>query len=141
MTVKEIAQDANLPLIQASLAKKRDFDLPFKMKNKQQETTILNEIKKRGLKYTIGGRYYHILGDNNKCKAVKIVSELYKRKYSNITTIALGDSENDFPMLEAVDHGYLVQKKNGSYASKKYHKAKGIGPEGWNNVILKEMIL
>ena len=140
MTVREIAKDAGLELSQAKLAKKREFDLPFKILNKNQEKDILNDINKQGLNYTIGGRYYHLLGDNNKGKAVKILSDLFKRKYGDIITIAIGDSENDFQMLDSVNKGFLVKKKNGSYASNKYNKAKGVGPEGWNYIVQKEVL-
>jgi len=113
MSVKEIAKDADLEISQAKLAKKREFDLPFKMLNKNQEEAILLEIKKQNLNYTIGGRYYHLLGNNNKGEAVKILSDIYRRKNSDIETIAIGDSENDFQMLDAVNKGFLVKKKNG----------------------------
>ena len=140
MSAEEIAEDADLELTQAKLSKNREFDLPFKILNKSQEKDILNEIERHGLNYTIGGRYYHLLGDNNKGEAVKILSDLYRRKYGDIRTIAIGDSENDFQMLDSVNDGFLVKKKNGSYASNKYSKEMGIGPEGWNNVIQKEVL-
>jgi len=140
MSAEEIAEDANLELTQAKLAKNREFDLPFKILNKSQEKDILNEIERHGLNYTIGGRYYHLLGDNNKGEAVKIMSDLFRRKYGDIKTIAIGDSENDFQMLDSVDEGFLVKKKDGSYASNKYRKAKGVGPEGWNDIVQKEVL-
>ena len=141
MTVEEIAEDADLELFQAELAKKREFDLPFKILNKNQEKDILNDIKKNDLNYTIGGRYYHLLGKNNKGEAVKILSDLFRRKYGNIKTFAIGDSENDFQMLKVVNKGFLVKKKDGSYASNKYGKANGVGPEGWNNIVQREILI
>ena len=139
MSIEEIAEDADLDLLQAKLAKKREFDLPFKILNKKQEKDILNKISKHGLNYTVGGRYYHLLGDNNKGEAVKILSYLFRRKYGNIKTIAIGDSENDFQMLDVADRSYLVKKKDGSYASTRYRKAKGVGPEGWNDIVIGEV--
>jgi mannosyl-3-phosphoglycerate phosphatase len=70
---------------------------------------------------------------------VEILTNLFARKFGDICTIGLGDSENDFPMLEKVDRAYLVMKPNGKYASQKYENAKGIGPEGWNTTVLKEV--
>lgn len=141
MSAEEVAEDANLELSQAKLAKQREFDLPFKILNKKEKNDILTEIKKHGLNYTAGGRYYHLIGDNNKGEAIKILSYLMREKYGDISTVGIGDSENDFQMLDVVDRGYLVMKKDGSYASKKYRKANGIGPEGWKDVIEKEILL
>ena len=67
--------------------------------------------------------------------------DLYKKKYKQIETIAIGDSPNDIPMLERVDYPIVVQKHDGSYDSKikipRIIKANGIGPEGWNKAVLK----
>lgn len=139
MAAGEIADDANLSLSQAKLAMKREYDLPFKILNDEQERDIIDELKKRGLKITKGGRYYHLMGDNDKGEAVKILSELMERKFGEIYTIGIGDSENDFPMLEVVDSPYIVMKKDGSYSSSDYTLAGGIGPGGWQKAIEIEM--
>ncbi len=140
MTPKELAQDSGLSLHQAKLAKTRDFDEPFILLDKEKEKALIKDVKKTGLKITKGGRYYHIMGNNDKGKAVKILLNLYKKLYSDykIVSIALGDSQNDFPMLDVVDKGYLVRKKKG-YASDKYLKAYGINGEGFTKVIKKEV--
>ena len=140
MSAEEIAVDADLELTQAELAKNREFDIPFRILNKSQKKDILNEIYKKNLNCTTGGRYYHLLGDNNKGEAVKILSDLFRQKYGDIKTIAIGDSDNDFEMLESVNEGILVKKKNGLYASNKYRNARGIGPEGWNDIVQQEVL-
>ncbi|RLI88969.1 MAG: mannosyl-3-phosphoglycerate phosphatase, partial [Candidatus Altiarchaeales archaeon] len=38
----------------------------------------LELIRAHNLNYTKGGRYYHILGDNDKGKAVGILTEIYR---------------------------------------------------------------
>ena len=83
-----------------------------------------------------GGTCYHITGKNDKGKAVRILTDLFMRKFSEIITYGLGDSENDFSMLRAVNKAYLIQKPNGSFASKEFKGIEGVGPEGWNKAIL-----
>jgi mannosyl-3-phosphoglycerate phosphatase len=140
MGVKELAEDSGLPLIQASLAKKREFSETFKVLDDKDKKNIIREVIKNGLRCITGGRYYHIL-DNDKGKAVRILSELYKKKYRKILTMGFGDSKNDFEMLDNVDRAYLVMQKNKKYASKKYKHAAGIGPKGWNKAVKKELTL
>ncbi len=139
MSVDELAKDAGLSREEARLAKRREFDSAFRILNPLHEKKILTEIKKRKLNYTIGDRYYHIMGNSDKGKAVRILSELFKREYGEIMTIGIGDSQNDFKMLDNVDNGYLVMHKNRRYSSKKYLKAGDIGPEGWNKAVKKEV--
>jgi mannosyl-3-phosphoglycerate phosphatase len=134
MTVQEVVHDAGLTIQQARLAKQREFDEPFRILDEAQQENVFEDIKKNNLKYTFGGRYNHILGN-----AVNILSRLFRKQLKEIITIGIGDSENDFKMLDVVNKPYLVMKRNKTYASRKYHRANGIGPEGWNSVILKEV--
>ncbi|MBD3252664.1 HAD-IIB family hydrolase [Candidatus Pacearchaeota archaeon] len=109
MTAEELAKDSGLSLREARLAKKREFDEAFRLENKKDEEKIIRLIRKYKLSYTRGGRYYHILGDNDKGRAVKLLSELYKEKFGKIFTIGLGDSYNDIPMLKKTKKSFLVK--------------------------------
>ncbi|MBC7363711.1 MAG: HAD-IIB family hydrolase [Candidatus Aminicenantes bacterium] len=101
---------------------------------------ILSEIKKEakryGLKIIEGGRFYHLTGNNDKGRAVRLLRKLYRLKYGRIITIGLGDSANDWPMLKAVDYPVLVARPDGSHANlpsgvKNVYKTRQPGPEGW----------
>ncbi|MFQ5721022.1 MAG: mannosyl-3-phosphoglycerate phosphatase [Candidatus Aminicenantales bacterium] len=138
MSIEEVAEDTGLSLEQAELAKQREYDEAFRLIEGEEEK-LIKFIKEKGLNYTKGGRYFHLMGNNDKGKAVRIMTELLKQKYTNLITIGLGDSENDFKMLDEVTIPYLVMRKNKSYASDKYQKARGIGPQGWNLAVKKEI--
>ncbi|MEF8879068.1 MAG: HAD-IIB family hydrolase [Candidatus Thermoplasmatota archaeon] len=138
MDVSEIVEDLGLDEKQAELARKREYDIPFRILGEDEKKDILDEIKDMELHFTSGGRYYHLTGGNDKGQAVDILSDLYKKKYGEIYTIGIGDSYNDFSMLDAVDEGYLVERKKEGYASDKYKKAGGVGPAGWKKVVFKE---
>lgn len=139
MSAEEIAQDSDLTKQQAQWAKKREFDEPFKIIDSNEEDEILKEITKMNLRYTKGGRYYHLMGLNDKGRAVTLLSDLFREKYDRTQTIGIGDSENDFAMLDRVEHSYLVEQKNGKYSSSRYNLAGGIGPKGWQKVIEIEL--
>ncbi|MDD5778041.1 MAG: HAD hydrolase family protein, partial [Candidatus Thermoplasmatota archaeon] len=140
MSPEEVAADARLPPQQARRAVQRDFDIPFKILDKEQESTVLREIERQGLRHVRGGRYHHLTGDSDKGRAVAILIELYRCHYGGVVTIAVGDSENDLPMLERVDRGYLVQRPDGTYASPDFQHAAGGGPWGWAWVVRREMV-
>ena len=137
MDTKEISEHCGLPLEQAELAKKREYDEAFKPVNKEEEKEVARIIKQKGLNFVKGGSCFHITGKNDKGRAVRILADFYRKKYNKIITCGLGDSENDFGMLEFVDKAYLIQKPDGSFASEKFNRVEGIGPEGWNRAILK----
>jgi mannosyl-3-phosphoglycerate phosphatase len=127
---------------EAAWAKKREYDEPFLIEGGEKEIKIVQEkIRQRGLNYVWGGRFHHILGKNDKGKAAQILKDLYKKEFSSIWIVGVGDSLNDLPMLSIVDYPILL-KENGGFSSVSLAKVKkliimeGTGPQAWNKAIL-----
>ena len=143
-----VSEDTGLDIESARLAKIREYDEAFRLgegeDTPEAAKRLIELIKSHGLSHTRGGRYWHIIGDNDKGKAVTLLSMIYRRQFdndeANIKTIGLGDSQNDLPMLQAVDIPLLVQKPGGQHDASiidpKINRVKGIGPVGWNLAIL-----
>lgn len=145
MSVSEIMEHTGLDEESAKLAGNRDYSEPFIVYGDENDVeTVITQIHKRGYNHTRGGRFHHILGGNDKGKAVRILTGLFERDGGKFKTVALGDSLNDLPMLEAVDLPVLVQKPDGKYDSQikleNITYADGAGPYGWNSAILKLLI-
>lgn len=141
MTIEELSEVSGLSRELAELAMMREYDEPFCIYgNENDKRCVRKEIIGRGLKHTEGGIFHHIMGDNDKGRAAKILISLFKRKFPSLKTIGLGDSFNDLPMLEAVDVPILVKKPSGQRDPRinvpNLVFAQGIGPEGWSNAIL-----
>ena len=58
-----------------------------------------------------------------------------------MTTVAIGDSPNDIPMLEMVDCPIIVQKPDETYAVSRdipnLRRIDGIGSAGWNKAMFE----
>ena len=144
MTPEEVAKDANLSIEKARLAKDKMYNESFIFDEPaEKEKILLEKIREKGFSLTHGGRYYNIHGRNaDKGKAVKVLTELFRREYGveAVRTIGIGDSRNDIPMLEAVDQPAVVRRKDGTWLElplKNLYKARGEGPEGWVEVVNK----
>jgi len=141
LSTQEVAHLCGFSLEQAKLAKKREYDEPFILEDKLSEEAIQEIASRLNLKTTRGGRFYHLIGENDKGRAVSILRDIYKVKSKDLKTIALGDSLNDLPMLKVVDFPILVKKPDGSYdPSVKLDNiilASGAGPTGWSDALLK----
>ncbi|MFO8077891.1 MAG: HAD-IIB family hydrolase, partial [Thermoplasmatota archaeon] len=138
MPTKTIEKYTGLSKKMAQLASEREYDIPFLINDPTQIDDIIQYIHQHHLHITKGGRFYHLIGENDKGKAVNMLTRLYHQHYSTVESIGIGDSENDFSMLKQVNKPYLVKKTNGSYASSNFSHAQGIGPEGWHEIIEKE---
>ena len=139
MSVEEVAKDAGLDLEAARRAKEREYDETVKpIGNPEEMDRVLKAIKKAGLNYTHGGRYYGVMGANDKGRAVTILADLFRKKLGQVETVGIGDSPNDLPMLAVVDTPILVQKPGERWEEvdlPHLNRTKGVGPEGWSRAI------
>ncbi len=139
MTVEEVSQVTGLPRHEAFMARQREFDEPFVLDGPEDRLDeFFLSISELGLNVTQGA-FYHLLGDNDKGKAVSILAGLYKEVFPNLVTIGIGDSPNDTPMLRKVNIPAVVRKPDGSCDSRidvpNLIRARGIGPIGWAETI------
>lgn len=140
MPAEEISELTGLNIRQAVMAKERDFDEPFVFKGNEKELkSLFQSIRSKGFRYTQGG-FFHMLGNSDKGKAVRILIKLYRKFSGDMLTVAIGDNLNDVPMLEAVDYPAIVKKPEGTHDSRiripNLIKAEGVGPIGWNKTVL-----
>jgi mannosyl-3-phosphoglycerate phosphatase len=141
LSVDQVGERSGLERSAATLAKKREYSEPFLLEAGIPSLELLERaVRHRKLHMVLGGRFYHLMGGNDKGKAVRLLTTLYREKNPDWTTIGLGDSPNDFPLLENVDFPVLVRKKDGTHAPWKGQNdifwTRGAGPEGWNEAIL-----
>jgi mannosyl-3-phosphoglycerate phosphatase len=139
MSSSEVAALTGLAEDEAALARRRDFDEAFVFDGPPDES-FLRAIEASGLRWT-QGRIFHIMGNHDKGRAVNILISLYRQEYDGVSSVALGDSLNDLPMLMAVEHPVLVRHKDGSFdkriAIPDLLKTQLSGPAGWNEAVLR----
>ncbi len=139
-SAQELARITGLSLTAARAAKKREFSEPFLFQGSEALLQrFLKEIRKRGLKVTQGGRFYHLSGRHDKGTAInRILRWLQTDHQVRPVTIGLGDSPNDFPMLKVCDWRVLIRRVDGTHAPYKgseVYRTRAIGPGGWREGI------
>lgn len=139
ISAEEVARVTGLNLLMAGLAQQRAYSETLIIEGSQKQLkSALAMIEESGLDYTFGGKFYEVFRGGDKGKAVKILIELFKLNFGDITTIGVGDSPNDIGMLETVDLPILVQTENSRWNRikiKNLKRVRGIGPEGWGQAI------
>jgi mannosyl-3-phosphoglycerate phosphatase len=141
MSAEEIADCSGLPLEEASLAAKREYSEPFMFSDTPAQFRLLTSLlQEKGLTITRGGRFHHLMGQNDKGRAVQILKGVYANTYPDkrIWTAGLGDSANDVPMLRHVDMPIVIRKKTGEWERVQevdpMYSDKA-GPRGWAEAI------
>jgi mannosyl-3-phosphoglycerate phosphatase len=142
MDAREVAASTGLSVQDAELAKNREYSEPFIFRGNKYESQLLEErVKTLSLNLTQGGRFFHLLGDNNKGRAIRLLAGVYRSNFSRVKTVAVGDSANDYAMLQEADIPILVQKPGGGYDESaaglsNLVRGPGVGPKGWNSALL-----
>ena len=142
MGVKEISRLTGLDKDGVRLATRREYDEPFIIEGEEPTdlAPLMRAAEQRGLLITSGGRFYHLQGKNDKAKGVELITEWYKKYHRDILTVALGDSPNDFGMLERADFPVLIRSQR-SFPDliKRIPRLRitdDTGPKGWNSAVI-----
>jgi len=139
MSVAELALRSLLPVHQAELAKRREYDEAFEVLS-SGTYRLLEAIERRGRKWTRGDRFYHITGNNDKAVAVSALSALYRKALGDVQTIGVGDGWNDVGFLASVDIPVLVRSRYDAAikrAEPRCRVTEAPGPHGWNHAMLE----
>jgi len=143
LSEEELTSICGLSPEEAAFAKKREYDEPFIVEGGPKEVEIVKKkIKMKGMNYIWGGKFHHILGKNDKGKAVEILKELYEKQFFSISTVGIGDSLNDLPMLSAVDYPILLKERDDPLLEnasqiRNLTIIEGKGPQALNQAILE----
>ena len=142
MRVEEISRLTGLDKEGARLAARREYDEPFIIEGEEPAdlTPLIRAAEERDLLITSGGRFYHLQGKNDKAKGVELITGWYKKYHEKVLTIALGDSPNDFGMLERADFPVLIRSQR-SFPDlikriPRLITTDDTGPKGWNSAVM-----
>ena len=125
------------------LALEREFtELILWQSNEENLVKFKEYLDFHDLKIIKGGRFHHIYNNINKGISMRRLANEYKKYYpdKNFTTVAIGDSDNDFEMLNYADYPCIVKssdnqnfveniKSNNLFISNKQ------APDGWAECI------
>ncbi|WP_139956977.1 HAD-IIB family hydrolase [Flavicella sediminum] len=144
MTVEKVMELTGLSEENAKTAQQRNFTEPFVLEKDSDLQRLEKLAEMQGLKITKGGRFYHLIGENqDKGRAVEMCVAIFEEMYQEeVKSIGLGDGENDIPLLNSVNIPIAIQNHKGEYVNlmnAKLQKSSFKGAKGWNEMILKNV--
>lgn len=146
LSASKISDLTGLTIEEAKRAKQREYGEPIKwLADAATKEAFMAHMIELGANVVQGGRFLHVSDFCDKGQALMWLTEQYQEDYrkhfdnASVSTIALGDGENDTAMLEAAD--FAVQIKSPVHEFPTLHrqpmvtKTKLYGPEGWSEAI------
>jgi mannosyl-3-phosphoglycerate phosphatase len=119
MSVAEVSAHTGLPESITILSMQREYDEPFVVSDEAKVPLLLAEIERLGYRHTRGGRFFHIIGDSDKARAVRAAMDRFEGKHGALVSLGLGDAPNDMTFLAICDRAAMVK-----------------GPADWNREVL-----
>jgi len=92
MSVEAVARECGLTLLQARLAKLREYDEPFRLVHDdlQVERRLLRALEAAGLTCTLRGRYHFVGTAAGPGAAIRALTTLYRARFGAVFTVAAG---------------------------------------------------
>lgn len=133
MSVDEISKLTGLRRELAELAMKREFSEIIV----EAEEMAIEKLREE-FSITCGGRFLHVYGkDADKGRATRILTEFFREEFGEVTTVGIGNSYTDGPMLRNVDVPILVRNPDG-WAEMRIENLRlidEIGPRGFSKAL------
>ena len=143
MTVDEVSLDWNMPLLEAHLAKLREYAEPFRVVGKDPEAfkRLSRALAHVGLRCRKGTRYHHVSAVADPGTSVRVLRGLYRRADKSVVTVAVGCCADDLTLLRMADVPVVVRGADGGETSRLHNALPGArvtaetGPAGWLEAI------
>jgi mannosyl-3-phosphoglycerate phosphatase len=142
MSVLEVMDYTGLESGEAERAMMRRYTIPMVWQDSEERLKDFGgRVRNCGWSLLRGGRFVHLQGRTDKARAMQeCVCCFAGQGQEEITTIALGDSENDRGMLEVADYAIVIRRSGGGYLQltrdKEVYIPSQPGPSGWNEGLL-----
>ncbi len=141
MGLEEIVERTGLGRKEARLASQREFSEPLVWLDTEDALKkCALELDALNLRLVRGGRFVHVIGACDKGQAMSWLLAVYQNAFGGaVTSLALGDSDNDVDMLAAADIPILVRSP--VHAPPVIPNRPDVcitssyGPEGWANAV------
>lgn len=140
MTALEVSSLTGLDVDSASRAKQRSGTEPLVWQDSEERRLqFQQQLQQHGLQMVAGGRFWHVMGQSDKADALEFFSNYYQQLWQRpIKVVALGDSDNDIPMLEAADLAIVLPGHEPALSLNNRNSRYCIdsASKGWNYAIL-----
>lgn len=134
-----VAEMTGLPLSKARLANEREYSEPVQWRGGDENLEqFLRALRDAGARVQRGGRFYSVGGHSDKGAAVQWLRERYALAAgaSAVYDLAIGDGQNDVPMLEVTHRALLIPARGRDLPQLTRKEGvlvgEGFGPEAWS---------
>jgi len=140
-TDAELQRLTALPPAAVGLARECRYNDPFVLDDPAAFPAVAAAAGRRGLRVVRGASCHHLTGPTDKGRAFRLLRTLYESAGRPLSSVGLGDGEDDLMLLREVGRPILVPAGDGvnpslAAALPRAELAPYPGPPGWNAAVL-----
>ena len=145
LSVDAVATEHKISLLEARLAKLRDYSEPFRILDPDPaaRTRLFHRLQRGGFRCTPHGRFYHLTGNKDERQPFRKLKSLYRKAWGELRTVGIGVRlahlaflrEADFPVVLPAGCQEETARLLGELPAARL--AGKAGPPGWNEVIVE----
>jgi mannosyl-3-phosphoglycerate phosphatase family protein len=115
MSVEEVARDFRVPLLQARLAKLREYEEPFRVVDDRASSRdrLFRALRSAGLRCITGRRYHYAGAPVDRRFGIKLLRNAYQRAYGAVVAVGFADASTNDELLSLVDYPVTVHDGEG----------------------------
>jgi mannosyl-3-phosphoglycerate phosphatase len=145
MTIEEAARALEAPLLEARLAKLREYGELFRLVDRQPASgaRLFRALRAAGLTCWHAGTFDHVSGLSSRLRALETAQKLLQHGRERVLTIGIGSQVEDLPVLKAADRCLIVRHRDPSVTARLSAQAPLAdivhtpGPAGWTEAIAR----
>jgi mannosyl-3-phosphoglycerate phosphatase len=114
MSIEEVASRCGLSLMEARLAKLREYDEPFRVVNgdNRERERLARAVRDANLGWRRGDGFDHVGAFVDLDVAVQLLCTLYRDAYGHPSTIGFGVLPGHAALLRTVDHAFVLHDES-----------------------------
>jgi predicted mannosyl-3-phosphoglycerate phosphatase (HAD superfamily) len=126
MSVEDVAQDCGMSLLDARLAKLRDYGEVFRVDDPEPETRVrlLDALRSAHLRCVAGTGYDHVGAAVDITIGVGLLRTLYRRLHGPTISIGVADWQADADILQLVDCPIVVESAGQRIPPRSSHRTR-----------------
>jgi mannosyl-3-phosphoglycerate phosphatase len=145
MSIQDVAQECELSLSQARLAKLREYDEPFRILDPDPAiySRMCSGLRRLGLRCFTHETFHHATGVADKMHSLRLLASLYRQAFDGqVLTVGLAKSRSEACLLQGVDIPVVIQGDpvDATRLGRKVPTARltdAAGPQGWSDAIMQ----
>ena len=111
MSIEEVARECRLPLLQARLAKLREYEEPFRLRSELRGmVAAVQGAARREPSWQGRGRFDRVGAPVDSAVGVNLLNSLYRRGRGDVTTVGVTHTTPDDNLLRLVDHAIMLRR-------------------------------